>query len=132
MTFHAVVSLMSSSVLFLSPESSILYTKLWKPQLVNNEIISLTGVDKYSRVLTDLASVKCVGSLVDSNNMFVMHRDGDHIEFVSMLWSSPHKTCQPMRKIRKWYNQTLGISPPEGRFTDHVEQDLWSLSVYEM
>ena len=115
--------------LFLDTEAARAYIGRWKPQVVGDTVVSLTGIASYTRAMTRASENSCVGLLCNERNVaYVLQRfgDGDNA-LVAVLWNTPTASVEDFRDLREWYAH-YDTRPPHVHLLDEDERDLWSVS----
>ena len=120
--------------LFLSPSDASEYVGRWRPQIVAGQILSVSGVNAYTRARIKLRDPECVGMLVNIRNTgYVVHRTGEtSYEVASCLWSGDTPSLQEFRDLREWCDCMLSHAHVGAeRLDDELERELWELSTLD-
>ena len=119
--------------LFLDPSNAGCFVGRWRPQLVAEQIVSVSGVNAYSRARIKLRHPDCVGMLINVNNVgYILHKTDETYEIASCLWPSGSPTLQAFRELREWCDCMIpDIEVRAARLEDTVERELWELSVFD-
>jgi hypothetical protein len=120
-------------LLFLDPSDAGCFLGRWRPQLVAEQIVSVSGVNSYARARINLRHPDCVGMLTNVDNVaYIIHRTNQTYEIVCCLWPSGSPTLQAFRDLREWCICTIpDIEFNAERLDDTTERNLWELSVFE-
>lgn len=119
--------------LFLDASNAAVYMERWKPQMIAGKLMSVNGVDAYTRTRNHLRHPSCVGLLVDIRNMgFVVHKSkDDSYGIVSCLWPKGEPSVQGFRDLREWWDCMLDVDVDGTHLDDVLERELWELSAFD-
>lgn len=135
----AVLSALTYVHAFLSPMDAMSFAKRWKPQIAAGQLLSVSGINKYTRACIDLNSDRCTGAVVqlanDGNScLYILHRNqtldevDEDVQVVSILWQKEEQMLLHMKALRSWYDERF-VDGMYGDFLkDEMERDLWYLS----
>jgi len=126
---------------FLTPPDAISFAKRWKPQVAAGNVLSVSGLNRYTRACIKLHSDLCTGAVVQLANdgsscMYVLHRNttenkSDDVHMVSVLWQEEQHMLVHMRALRHWYDERFVDDLFGDRLQDEMDRDLWHLSGLE-
>lgn len=118
--------------LFMDTDAARAYIGRWKPQVIGDTVVSITGISPYTRAMTRASENACMGLLCNERNVaYVLQRMGDGDDaLVAVLWSTPHASLEDFRDLREWYVHH-GKRLPRVHLLDETERDLWVLSEYD-
>lgn len=125
---------------FLPPEGALAFAKRWKPQIAAGQVLSISGLNRYTRACIDLNSDRCTGAVVQLANdgsscLYVLHRnqtkDSDDVQVVSILWQNEDHILHHMRALRTWYDERFFEDMYADYLRDEMERDLWYLSGFD-
>lgn len=116
--------------LFLDVPSAAQYMERWKPQMVAGQLLSVSGVNSYSRAHIHLQHPDCVGMLVDVRNVGFVIRKGEDETYgiVSCLWPTGEPSLHGFRDLREWCDCVLDVSVDGTHLEDERERQLWEMS----
>lgn len=108
----------------------------WKPQVVGDSLVSLTGVSAYTRARIALENDLSSGGIVSpSMDLFVASFENNPrmTRLLVVMWSSPEAPkTERFRDLRRWYDAEFPDSCVSG---DSIEEDedrtLWELSDFD-
>ena len=113
--------------LWLCPIDARAYVQRWRPQVVGDQVVSLTGVPSFTRAIVHLADDAATGMLVadpdsvDGPCAFVLHDR----TVVASLWTQ-EPSAQAFRSMRVWYRATTGAEVTARLGED--ERRLWQMN----
>lgn len=119
--------------LFLDASNAATYMERWKPQMIADQLVSVSGVNAYARAHIHLRHPDCVGMLVDIRNMgYVVHkRANETYGIVSCLWPKGEPSLQGFRDLREWCDCMLDVGVDGTHLEDELERELWELSTLD-
>ena len=100
--------------MYLSREASIHYIVRWKPQIVAGNIVSVSGLNAYTRTRLCLEDETCLGALVRPGYdeaqpaLFVLKNIQLRTCVIHTLWSTSSDHVPLFRDLREWYRHWLG------------------------
>lgn len=124
---------------FLNPADAASFAKRWRPQIAAGQLVSVTGIDQYTRACVALHSERCTGAVVQlpANNeppcLYVLHRNrtvntaGD-VQVVSILRQKTTSMIPHMRALREWYGARSLNDIHGNNLPDATEREFWDLS----
>ena len=127
---------------YLNPPDAISFAKRWKPQSVAGHLLSVSGINKYTRACIDLNSDRCTGGVVQISNhgsscLYIIHRnstsstDDGNVHVVSILWEKEEQMLVHMRELRAWYDHRFSDELYGSHIRENMERDLWDISGME-
>lgn len=143
MMFAVLASVVVSYIhVFLSPPDAISFAQRWRPNVAAGNVVSISGINKYSRACIDLNSIRCTGAVVQLDDdgmscMYILHRntssnpvydDGDDVQVVSILWQHNRNMIVNMRALRMWFDERFVDGVYGDLLKDEVERDMWYIS----
>ena len=137
MTSLSALSALAYVHAFLNPSDVLSFAKRWRPQIAAGHLLSISGINKYSRVCIDLNSERCTGAVVQLSNdgtscLYVLHRNHtlreDDVQVVSILWQKEEQMLLHMRALRSWYDDRFVDDMYGDYLREEMERDLWFLS----
>ena len=122
---------------FLVPEHAQQFASRWKPQLVSQNIVSLTGLNEYTCARIDLQDTQCVGAIAQMEEgqgrtaLYVLQRDeGKNVHVTSILWCTTARKLGSMCALRRWY-EACTHDDVYGRLRNATESELWDLTIWD-
>lgn len=123
---------------FLVPEHAQQFASRWKPQLVSDSMLSLTGLNEYTRARIDLQGSQCPGAIAQMEEgqgrtaLYVLQRDErDNMHLTSILWCTQARKLTSMRAMRRWYEACTHDDLYGTRLRDASEAELWDLAIWD-
>tara|TARA_X000000368_G_C23014854_1_gene705212 strand:+ start:777 stop:1157 length:381 start_codon:yes stop_codon:yes gene_type:complete len=119
--------------LFLDASNTAKYMERWKPQMIADQLVSVSGVNAYARAHIHLRHPDCVGMLVNLHDMgYVIHRGEDATyNIMCCLWPTGEPSLQGFRDFREWCDCTLDVRMNGTSLEDDLERELWELSLFD-
>jgi hypothetical protein len=124
---------MLTNYLFLNTHDANKFLERWRPQLVASQLVSVTGINSYSRARIQLSYPNCVGMLINARNMgIVLHKKNETVyQLGCCLWPSGSPIIDEFREFREWCDCMLPLIHMDGDILqDDDERELWTLSEY--
>jgi len=124
---------MLTPYLFLNTPDANAFLERWRPQLVATQLVSITGINSYSRARIQLSYPDCVGMLVNARNMgIVLHKKNETVYQIGCcLWPTGTPTIDEFRDFREWCDCMLPAVHVDVVLQDDTEREMWTLSKYD-
>ena len=112
--------------LWMSNTHSKSYAEKWKPQLIGDSLVSLSGVKEHTGVMLKLSSDNENTGLIrtDANDiMYIVKTKNDTIYIEAVLWGKKNYKKNMFDDLREWCD-TFGFTVC-ANLKDRVDQDIW-------
>ena len=122
---------------YLDPASARAYASNWRPQIVADSVMSVSGLDMYTRARISLSDKRCVGAILQHSVsghpcMYVLERnDSERLQISCILWSPWKHMLKDMKALRVWYEMRFSDELYGGARMQNVERDTWYLTSYD-
>ena len=122
---------------FLNPSDALSFAKRWRPQIAAGHLISVSGLNRYTRACIDLTSDHCTGAVLQFSNdgtscLYVLHRNHtlkeDDVQVVSILRQKEEQMLLHMKALRTWYDDRFVDDMYGDYLQEEMERDLWFIS----
>lgn len=122
---------------YLDASSAGAFASHWRPQLVAGNIMSVSGLNMYTRARIALSDKRCAGAVVQYSScgrpcMFLLERnDVDQLHISCILWHPSNSMLQDMRALRTWYEMRFSDELYGGSRMESTERDTWDITSYD-
>lgn len=101
--------------------------------MIAGQLVSVSGVNAYTRARIRLRHPNCVGMLVNIRNVgYVIHRgEEETYDIVSCLWPNGEPSLQEFRDLREWCDCMLDVRVNGTSLEDDLERELWDISIFD-
>ena len=125
---------------FLNPTDALSFARRWRPQVVAGQLVSVGGIEQYTRACVALHSERCTGAVVQlpSDNeppcLYILHDrnrtvdTADGVQLVSILRQKKTSMIPHMRALREWYGARSLNDIHGNKLPDATEREFWDLS----
>jgi len=118
---------------YLDRGAAISFLHKWKPQVVGESLVSVTGVDSYTRARIalecDLSSGVLVGESMDT--FVASFAQKNRTKIIAVLWSSPDAPkIERFRALRVWHYNNFPSLSMDGSSINDDDHDPWQTSAY--
>ena len=135
--------LLSSAVMctymhvYLDPSAASAYATHWRPQLAAENVVSVSGLNMYTRARIALTDENCAGAVLQFSAtghpcMFFLKRDEfDNLHISCILWNASKQMFNDMRALRTWYDSRFVDDLYGNKLVDDMERKTWDLTSYD-
>ena len=112
--------------MWMSNLHSKAYVEKWKPQLIGDSLVSLSGVKEYTGIMLKLSSdVESTGLVrIDANDVLYLVKTNNHTIYLEdVLWGKQNNKKDMFGDFREWCD-TFGFEVC-AHLKDDVDNEIW-------